>query len=106
MPNDDPAEQIRDWLHSLPGEGRGVDAVAARWNEFASTPMPVVTLYGGYDTGKSALLRRLLIDSGVEVPQWLVIGGVATTFEAQDVEFMGLRFRDTPGIVPGATDAR
>lgn len=60
---------------------------------------PVVTLFGAYDTGKSALLRRLLVDSGAAVPDWLTISGRHETFQTNAVDALGCVIRDTPGLV-------
>ena len=67
---------------------------------------PVVTLFGAYDTGKSAILRRLLVEQSLEVPEWVTISARHETFEVGTVEFRGIALRDTPGVAPGAEDAR
>lgn len=66
-------------------------------SELSRHDEPVVTLLGSYDTGKSALLRRILIDEGVAVPEWLTISGRHETFEADEVAAAGCVLRDTPG---------
>lgn len=77
-----------------------------QWNRFVASERPVVTLFGAYDTGKSALLRRLLVEQSLEVPEWVTISARHETFEVGTVEFRGLALRDTPGVTPGAEDAR
>lgn len=67
---------------------------------------PVLTFFGSYDTGKSALLRRILVDEGVPVPEWLTISGRHETFESNEVEAAGCLLRDTPGLVIGGTGDR
>ncbi|MFZ2527367.1 MAG: GTPase domain-containing protein [Rhodococcus sp. (in: high G+C Gram-positive bacteria)] len=79
---------------------------ADRWAAFATPDHPVVTLFGSYDTGKSSLLRRVLVDSGSQVPDWLTISARHETFEVNEVETAGYTIRDTPGFVVGAADAR
>lgn len=93
------------WLDAVPGGEIG-EALARRWQRFATIDVPVVTLYGSYDTGKSSLLRRLLIESGQTVPSWLTISARHETFEANEVRAAGCVLRDTPGFVPGGADAR
>lgn len=98
-------QQVKDWLDRLPGEAR-VDRYAKRWDEFNSMTKPVVTVFGSYDTGKSSLIRRILVDSGVAVPDWLTISGRHETFEVNQVDWAGCILRDTPGLAVGADDAR
>ncbi len=96
---------VRDWLERLPG-GSLAEQYAKDWTTFASSIHPVVTLFGSYDTGKSSLLRRLLVDSGRAVPGWLTISARHETFEVNEVETDGYTIRDTPGFVVGASDVR
>lgn len=96
---------VRSWLDAIPGGQLGAEA-DRQWQRFASIGVPVVTVYGSYDTGKSALLRRLIVDSGAVVPEWLTISARHETFEVNEVEAAGCLLRDTPGFVAGATDAR
>lgn len=87
-------------LRTLPGGGLLEEAEEA-WKEHSEKPYPVVTIYGAYDTGKSSLLKRLLVDDGREVPEWLTISGRHETFDVNEVEATGCIFRDTPGISSG-----
>lgn len=77
-----------------------------QWQRFVVSERPVVTLFGAYDTGKSAILRRLLVEQSLEVPEWVTISARHETFEVGTVEFRGIALRDTPGVAPGAEDAR
>jgi hypothetical protein len=98
-------DAVRDWLRRLPGgslAGQYVDD----WDAFEKLDRPVVTLFGSYDTGKSSLLRRVLVDSGGDVPGWLTISARHETFEVNDVEVGGCIIRDTPGFAVGASDIR
>ncbi|RUP04854.1 MAG: hypothetical protein EKK34_10795 [Mycobacterium sp.] len=97
--------EAKAWLDSIPGGALGLEA-DEQWQRFASISEPVVTLYGAYDTGKSSLIRRLVVDSGVEVPEWLTISARHETFEVSEVRAAGCVLRDTPGFVTGAEDAR
>lgn len=99
------AAAARSWLNGLPGGGLG-DELAQRWQWLADVHMPVVTVFGAYDTGKSSLLRRLIVDSGDEVPEWLTISARHETFDVDQCRIGGCVVRDTPGFVVGGTDVR
>ena len=79
---------------------------AAAWAQHAASALPVLTLFGAYDSAKSALLRRLLVDSGATCPEWLTISARHETFGVGVVEFAGMLVRDTPGLSPKADDPR
>ena len=95
----------RAWLEEVLGADGAVPQASA-WDQFAASDRPVVTLFGAYDTGKSALVRRLLVDAGLEVPEWVTISARHETFEVGAIDFRGVSLRDTPGLAPGADDAR
>lgn len=68
----------------------------------ALPPLPVVSVFGAYDAGKSTLLKRLLVDAGVEPPSWLTISARRETFEVNEVNAFGCVLRDTPGVAAGS----
>lgn len=97
--------RARSWLEEFcPTEV--FEGLVNEWELFAATARPVVTLFGAYDTGKSAIIRRLSVEQGLEVPEWVTISARHETFEVGAVEFRGIALRDTPGVAPGAKDAR
>jgi 50S ribosome-binding GTPase len=98
-------DAVRDWLQRLPGASPAGQH-ADDWDAFARRDRPVVTLFGSYDTGKSSLLRRLLVDAGSDVPSWLTISARHETFEVNEVEVGSCTVRDTPGFAVGASDIR
>lgn len=97
--------EVKRWLSRLP-DATALEAFAGEWDSFADEPQPVLTLFGAYDTGKSALLRRLLVDAGCPVPDWVTISARHETFEVNQVDLLGCTVRDTPGIVAEASDVR
>lgn len=97
--------KVKEWLANLPG-GSLADDYLKGWQQFASTELPVITVFGSYDTGKSSLIRRLLVDDAVPVPDWLTISARHETFGVNSVEFAGSLLRDTPGLAVGADDVR
>lgn len=101
----EPTARLRSWLN----EASGADALRkldSQWAVFASTTQPVATLFGAYDTGKSSILRRLLVDSGQPIPEWLTISARHETAASSLVEVAGCLIRDTPGLSPDGHDAR
>ncbi|MBI5440665.1 MAG: GTPase domain-containing protein [Deltaproteobacteria bacterium] len=98
--------RLREWcddawaaVQETPG-GIGAE-LRARWEAHASRDHVVVTFFGPYDSGKSSLLKRLLVDDGKPVPDWLTVSGRRETFEPKEVFVAGLVVRDTPGIAGG-----
>ncbi len=98
-------EGLRSWIGEISG-AESVQRLDAVWTGFESLEQPVVTLFGAFDTGKSSILRRLLVDSGQEVPEWLTISARHETFTDQIVDLGGYMVRDTPGLSPEGKDAR
>ncbi|GAA1642356.1 hypothetical protein GCM10009828_083810 [Actinoplanes couchii] len=98
-------DAVRNWLGRLPG-GSLAGRYGDDWDTFAALDRPVVTLFGAYDTGKSSLLRRLIVDTGGSVPGWLTISARHETFDVNDTAIGGCVVRDTPGFTAGAADPR
>lgn len=97
--------RVMKWLETLPGDVQS-QSFMEQWDSFAPVGTPVITVFGSYDTGKSSLIRRLLVDGGVPVPEWLTISARHETFEVNGVEWAGCLIRDTPGLAVGAADIR
>jgi nucleoside phosphorylase len=94
-------QALFDVLRDLPGD---LDALERDACAHASRPLPVVTILGAYDSGKSSLVKRLLVDDRREVPPWLTVSARRETFEARECEAFGCTLRDTPGISGGNLD--
>lgn len=78
-----------------------IEPVRSQWSTFAQKNKPVVTFFGPFATGKSSLLKRLLLDDGIIVPDWLTISGRRETFEDNEIEVCDVIIQDTPGISGG-----
>ncbi len=98
--------QIQEWcrdawakVEKLPG-GVGGDIIK-RWESHVRRGEVVVTFFGPYDSGKSSLLKRLLVDDNCPIPDWLTVSGRRETFEIKEAAVLGVIVRDTPGIAGG-----
>ena len=96
--------QAQRWLEKY-GNPDGLTSAREAWERFASNAT-TTTVFGGYDSGKSSLLRRLLVDADVPVPDWLTISARHETFSASDIGYRGVVLRDTPGVSPDSSDVR
>src|SRR6476646_2725027 len=76
--------------------------VAAEWSEHAARDKVEVTFLGPYSSGKSTLLRRLVIDGGAQIPEWLTVSARRETFELNAVNVGDLTFTDAPGFAAGS----
>jgi hypothetical protein len=74
---------------------------ADRWTGFAGNKHVVITVYGPMNTGKSSLIKRLLVESSAAVPEWLTSSGRPETFTARELHGGSLTFIDTPGTSSG-----
>lgn len=75
--------------------------LAAEWSEHAAREKVEVTFLGPYSSGKSTLLRRLVVDGGARVPEWLTVSARRETFELNAVDVGALTFTDAPGFAAG-----
>jgi 50S ribosome-binding GTPase len=96
-------EKAADAIRVATGD-EGAEVIEAEWRKLDATSRPIVTVFGSYDSGKSTLLKRLLVDAGVDVPSWLTVSARRETFEVSEVGALGCLFRDTPGIAGGNTE--
>lgn len=99
------AAEYRAWIREVSGDTEA-SQLASDWSDFAAEERPVLTLFGAFDTGKSSILRRLLVDAGQPLPEWLTISARHETFTENGVRVNGCLVRDTPGLSPEGMDAR
>ncbi len=99
------AVEYQAWIREVSGES-DASRLASEWGVYAAEKQPVLTLFGAFDTGKSSILRRLLVDTGQPLPEWLTISARHETFAENAVRVNGCLIRDTPGLSPEGLDAR
>ena len=101
--NEDPAS-ISGWCDQVAAcieRLAGPDAQEERSQRGRSTKtrdVIEVTLIGPYSSGKSSLLRRLLADEGIDIPDWCTVSGRRETFELNEVVAGSVSFTDAPGF--------
>lgn len=93
---DDRAIALLDALREL-DEGLA-EEVAIRWEAHEKRTRPRLVVFGEHDSGKSALVARLLIDAGEAVPTWLTIGARPESTTGDLVAWDGWEILDLPGI--------
>ena len=88
-------------LSGLPAEPEAVASQRRRWEDLRDRAELRTVVFGAYDAGKSTLLKRLLVEAGTSVPEWLTVSGRRETFEVRSIESEGIVFVDTPGLSGG-----
>ncbi|MFJ7165121.1 GTPase [Streptomyces globosus] len=88
-------------LHrELAGDTRAAP-VLAELDALAADPRPRIAVAGDMSTGKSAFIRRLLVESGSPVPASLRSSAGPETFRAEAYAWEGMLLVDTPGFQSG-----
>jgi hypothetical protein len=72
-----------------------------KWQLLAEHQETVITIYGPYDSGKSSLLKRLLVEDGTQVPAWLTVSARPENYEINEIRSGDLCYHDCPGISSG-----
>ncbi|AXE24279.1 hypothetical protein C0216_13160 [Streptomyces globosus] len=92
------------WLSLLHRELAGDASAApalAELDALAADPRPRIAVAGDMSTGKSAFIRRLLVESGSPVPASLRSSAGPETFRAEAYAWEGMLLVDTPGFQSG-----
>ncbi|MCJ0872065.1 GTPase [Streptomyces sp. AP-93] len=101
------AEAGGDWITRIRSAYRAAvgdiagDLADAVWAEAAGRTEPTVVLFGTQNSGKTTLLRRLLVEDGADVPTWAVVSARKETYQNAEAWSARLRYLDTPGIGAG-----
>ena len=88
-------------LSGLPDSAEAISDQMSRWDDLRTSDAVRMVIFGAYDAGKSTLLKRLLVDAGTRVPDWLTVSGRRETFELGSVQSGRIVFLDTPGLSGG-----
>ncbi len=100
MTDDSWQKAVLDAIERLVGAEQ-TTRLAAEWSKHAARDKVEVTFLGPYSSGKSTLLRRLVVDGNGQVPEWLTISARRETFELNAVDVGDLTFTDAPGFAAG-----
>ena len=101
MTDDTWQQAVLDTMERLVGATQTAK-MAAEWTEHAARDRVEVTFLGPYSSGKSTLLRRLVIDGGAQIPEWLTVSARRETFELNAIDVGDLTFTDAPGFAAGS----
>lgn len=86
---------------------REIEALAEHGRQPVNSPSdqvgakPTVVVLGDYSSGKSSLIKRLLVEMNGEVPEDLHVRGSATTSSVRRYELGHVQLLDTPGFQSG-----
>lgn len=103
-------DPVRDWHSELAVEAQrdaALGAVVAECDA-ACPSMPVVAVLGDYSSGKSSLIKRLIVEFGGSVPETLHVRADPTTDRVHTFDLPDFQILDTPGFQSGRAghDAR
>ncbi|BCJ74996.1 hypothetical protein CS0771_45400 [Catellatospora sp. IY07-71] len=93
-----------DWVQRLRGAieaAAGSQAIAdadTAWRQADDSGTVRTTLVGPWSAGKSSLIKRLLVEDGSPIPQWLTVSASRETYEIREAGSAGFTYVDTPGL--------
>lgn len=97
-----PTAEIQSWRHDLEDAARRdpalFDIVRTFWR--VAGARPAFAVLGDYNSGKSSLIRRIMVDSGRQ-PHGFDIRALPATTTANRYQFPGFDLVDTPGLQSG-----
>lgn len=93
--------RIAAWCTAADAELALPEVVAVEPDGVPKSEPLVVTFAGAYSSGKTSLLKRLLFDFGIPVPEDLAVGADPTTFDPRTEQAGSLLLTDTPGLGSG-----
>lgn len=93
-------QAVIEAMERLVGAEHGAQ-IAAEWDAHVARGKVEVTFLGPYSSGKSTLLRRLVVEGNGDIPDWLTVSARRETFELNTVDVGDLTFTDAPGFAAG-----
>lgn len=98
-----PADQVRAWRRKIARAATKWPGVvpARQAADEALRTSPLIALVGDYSAGKSSLIKRLLVDSGVRPPAELLVDAAPATDQPREYRWLDYRLVDTPGFQSG-----
>jgi hypothetical protein len=93
-------EDVNEVIVKVAGEER-LREVVEGWQAHARRASVVVAVHGPFDSGKTTLIKRLLVEDGTRPPEWLTVSGRRETTSVASVTSHGLTYTDTPGTSGG-----
>nr|WP_169310438.1 GTPase [Rhodococcus oryzae] len=99
-------ERIRSWREELEDAAMRDPSILEVAHEFSrvSRMNPTLVVLGDYNSGKSSLIRRILVENGQHTNAPLDIRAVPATDAAHRHEFPRFDLVDTPGLQSGHAD--
>ena len=79
-------------LRTIPTGGLA-EELEAVWRKHAELDQPVAVIFGAYDAGKSSLLKRILFEDGIQIPEWVIVSDRRETFAVDEVASQKWTFR-------------
>lgn len=98
--------RLRSWQDKLEDAARSdfdLYGIAHAFRGFLHSK-PAITVLGDYNTGKSSLIRRILVENDLSSPGSIDIRAVPATATAQRFEFPRFDLVDTPGLQSGSAN--
>jgi predicted GTPase len=83
--------------YELGDDEEALSLLTPLWEAAADAP-PRIVLAGDYSTGKSSFIKRLLVDSGLSVPEELEVAAQPKTASAEVFRWGEWELVDTPGF--------
>ncbi|MFD4295413.1 GTPase [Rhodococcus sp. NPDC058532] len=99
-------EHVRAWREELEDAAMRDPSILEVARDFSrvSRMKPTLSVLGDYNSGKSSLIRRILVENGQYTDARLDIRAVPATDTAQRHEFTRFDLVDTPGLQSGHAD--
>ncbi|MBB5867789.1 hypothetical protein F4553_001168 [Allocatelliglobosispora scoriae] len=89
--------RLREAIEAAAGPQAVADADTA-WRRLADSDALRVVFVGPWSAGKSSLIKRLLVEDGTAIPDWLTISASRETYQIREARSTRFTYVDTPGL--------